>query len=284
MVRGINQFSQLQFALDAKKSRENQNVYEGQDSLDLRELQYSQKLDFSLNYAKSMQVVENGAKREMSQSLSLEFNISVEANGRLRSQAQVPGGEAEKTSSELEDLFGPEATAGRIVDFVKSAFEFTKLYGENKLETDEDRLKFQESQTDAVKKGFEQAKKLLGKLPEDVESGIGKTFDLVLEGLEKFFNGDEEEVSEETAPTPENGQYYSSQSFSLSYQLEVNAQGNFDPEELQAFIDDSLSQVQDVFADFLGGGKQGEETGFNPFGLFQLDQLNLDKVKGLLSE
>ena len=40
--------------------------------------------------------------------------------------------------------------------------------------------------------GFSQARGLLGELPEDIESGISKTFDLIMEGLDKFFGGTEE--------------------------------------------------------------------------------------------
>ena len=139
--------------------------------------------------------------------------------------------------------------------------------------------------------GFKQARGLLGELPEDIESGISKTFDLIMEGLDKFFGGAEESVEEPTESlNPANGNYYSSQSFSLSYQLEVNAQGNFANEELQEFMSDRMGQVQNAFQDFLDSLSVNENTDsnqnktFNPLELFQLNELNTDKIQGLLQE
>tara|TARA_Y100000589_G_scaffold107560_1_gene102128 strand:+ start:636 stop:1478 length:843 start_codon:yes stop_codon:yes gene_type:complete len=280
MVNGIsNSVRNFQLSVESYQSQELQQKT-GDDSV--KETFLNESLAFEMNLSKSMQVVEGESKRSVTKSLSLEFSLNFENNRVMMEKSQVPKG---------EDMFSPENTANRIVDFIKSAFKFSQLFGENKLETEEDRLNFQETQTGAVEDGFKQARGLLGELPEDIESGISKTFDLIMEGLDKFFGGAEESVEEPTESlNPANGNYYSSQSFSLSYQLEVNAQGNFANEELQEFMSDRMGQVQNAFQDFLDSLGVNENTDsnqnktFNPLGLFQLNALNTDKIQGLLQE
>ena len=280
MVNGIsNSVRNFQLSVESYQSQELQQK-DGDDSV--KESYLQQSLAFELNLSKSMQVVEGESKRSISKSLSLEFSLNFENNRVMTEKSQVPKG---------EDMFSPENTANRIVDFIKSAFKFSRLFGENKLETEEDRLNFQETQTGAVEDGFKQARGLLGDLPEDIDNGISKTFDLIMEGLDKFFGGEEEPTEEPTeALHPANGNYYSSQSFSLSYQLEVNAQGNFATEELQEFMDNRIGQVQEAFQDFLNGlgvddnSEANQNQLFNPMSLFQLDSLNTDKIQGLLQE
>ena len=280
MVNGIsNSVRNFQLSIDSYQSQELQNKSEDGS---VQETLLSESLAFELNLSKSMQVVEGESKRSITKSLSLEFSLNFENNRVMTEKSQVPKG---------DDMFSPENTANRIVDFIKSAFKFSQLFGENKLETEEDRSNFKETQTGAVEDGFNQARGLLGELPGEIESGISKTFDLIMEGLDKFFGG-EEEFSEEPTATldPANGNFYSSQSFSLSYQLEVNAQGNFSNEELQAFMSDRMGQVQNAFQDFLDSLSGGDNTNstesplLNPMGLFQLDSLNTDKIQGLLQE
>lgn len=280
MVNGIsNSVRNFQLSVESYQSQELQNKSEDGS---VQETSLSESLAFELNLSKSMQVVEGESKRSITKSLSLEFSLNFENNRVMTEKSQVPKG---------DDMFSPENTANRIVDFVKSAFKFSQLFGENKLETEEDRSNFQETQTGAVEEGFKQARGLLGDLPGEIESGMSKTFDLIMEGLDKFFGG-EEDVSEEPAEIfdPANGNFYSSQSFSLSYQLEVNAQGDFANEELQAFMSDRMGQVQNAFQDFLdslGGGESTDSNQsplLNPLGLFQLDSLNTDKIQGLLQE
>ena len=178
MVNGIsNSVRNFQLSVESYQSQELQQKT-GDDSV--KETFLNESLAFEMNLSKSMQVVEGESKRSVTKSLSLEFSLNFENNRVMMEKSQVPKG---------EDMFSPENTANRIVDFIKSAFKFSQLFGENKLETEEDRLNFQETQTGAVEDGFKQARGLLGELPEDIESGISKTFDLIMEGLDKFFGG-----------------------------------------------------------------------------------------------
>jgi hypothetical protein len=247
-----------------------------------------ESLAFELSLSKSMQVVEGESKRSISESLNLEFSLSFENSNIMSNKGQVPS--PKEASTTLEDMFSPENTAGRIVDFIKSAFKYSRLFGENKLESEDEVKRFQDSQTGAVEDGFKQARGLLGKLPEDIEDGISQTFDLVMKGLDKFFSGDEEVENDAMVELlePSDGNYYSSQSFSLSYQLEVNAEGNFAPEELQEFMNGRLEQVQDAFQSFLdsitGETDSKDKQTFNPMELFQFGSLNTERIQSLLQE
>jgi len=285
MVNGVNKSAQqLSLSLEQFKQKKLE-VSQNDQNEQVQNLSLENSFAFEMNYQKSMQVMEGEAKRSISKSLSFEFSISIEANGKLSAKAGVPG-EGEESQS-LQDLFTPEKTAGRIVDFVKSAFDFLSKFGEKNMEDEDEFARFQQMQTDAVKEGFKQARGLLGAMPDDVESGIDQTFDLVMEGLDKFFNGEEEEGEDTEAVAssldPSNGNFYSSQSFSLSFQLSVSAEGNFDPEELNNFVEDSMGEVQSLFDKFLSGGED-EESGFNPLELFNLGGLNEGRIRGLLGE
>ncbi len=91
------------------------------------------------------------------------------------------------TGQEILEFFRPAQTANRIVGFSTSFFEpFLQNRGE---EANQENLsEFSALITDAIKKGFAEAKQELGN--PDTESEIGKnierTFQLVLKGIEEF--------------------------------------------------------------------------------------------------
>ncbi|MCO4783703.1 MAG: DUF5610 domain-containing protein [Candidatus Cloacimonetes bacterium] len=278
---GIKSF-QESFSLDAFRSKSvSTKAKQGQEGVE--SVKSHESYSFSMNYTKAMQVIEGESKQESLKSMSLDFSISVDYSGRLSASPLSQEEAAQQT--EDDDPFSPENTANRIVDFIKQAFSFTKAFGENPLESSDDILNFRTAQEDAVKQGFGQARNLLGDVDEDIDGGINSTYDLVFKGLEDFFNGingeDSEEETDEVASTedPSNGNFYSSQSFSLSYQVSVNAEGNFSEDELNSFIDDSFNQVQDIFGKFIGGEDEGA---FNPFDLISAEGLNNDKISNLL--
>ncbi|MBT3785075.1 DUF5610 domain-containing protein [bacterium] len=268
----------------------------------LSELGFSGSFDFSLSMSKSMQIVEGESKRSVSQSMSLEFNLSVDANGRLGGSFAGPGVPEEASNvdeAKDDDPFSAENTANRIIDFVKRAAELTKKLGISNLETDEEKDKFATMQTEAVKLGFKQARNILGSLDDDREGRVNNTYDLVLDGLDRFFHPEkyEDEESEVVAQPADQGDgqsgtgegsFSSSKSFSLNFQVKIEGNGEFNPEDLNSFVDDAFSQVQDVFNKFLGGGSDSEsdseEGSFNPANLFSLDQLNPDRVRSLIGE
>jgi hypothetical protein len=238
----------------------------------------SDYLAFKMDLSRSLSIVEKENQSEIKKSLSMNFSFSMDISS-FEARAQ-------KNNAEYsDDPFSPENTAGRIVDFVKQAYKFTEKFGENTLESDEDIAAFREMQTDAVKEGFKQARGLLGNLPEDVESGVGKTFDLVMDGLDKFFENPDaaEEVDEASSKDPSMASYYSSKSFSLSFQLEMSAEGQFNQEQLDDYVQNAFQEVQDWFSSYLTGGDDESQSAFDPFSLFSLGGLNSDKIAALLS-
>lgn len=278
---GIKSF-QESFSMDAFRSKSvSTKANQGQEGVE--SIKSHESYSFSMNYTKAMQVIEGESKQESLKSMSLDFSISVDFSGKLSASPLSQEEAAQQTES--DDPFSPENTANRIVDFIKQAFSFTKAFGENPLESDDDILSFRSAQEDAVKQGFGQARSLLGDVNDDIDGGINSTYDLVFKGLEDFFNGigdkdSDEESTEEVAPSdPANGNFYSSQSFSLSYQVSINAEGNFSEDELNSFIGDSFDQVQDMFGKFIGGEEEGA---FNPFDLISADGLSNEKVSSLL--
>ena len=162
------------------------------------------------------------------------------------------------------------------------------------LDTEAGLDQFRTSQTDAVKLGFKQARNILGNLAPEKDDRVSNTYDYVMDGLDKFFNGDEEEAVEEApaqeSASPGEGNYYSSQSFSLSFQVEIEASGDFNQEDLDAFVQDSFGQVNDFFQNFIGGGEEsgeaqeGEGGGFPPMELFNLDRFRPERVQSLIEE
>jgi len=91
------------------------------------------------------------------------------------------------TGKEVISFFSPENTANRIVKF---ATGFFGAYSRNHSgqSQEENVTKFSALITDAIKEGFANAKKVLGKPDEESEIGknIEKTFQLVLQGIEEF--------------------------------------------------------------------------------------------------
>ena len=151
-------------------------------------------------------------------------------------------------------------------------------------------------QTEAVKLGFGQARNILGSLDTDREDRVNNTYDLVLDGLDRYFHPEKyedeaEEVAEPTDPgegQSGEGSFSSSKSFSLNFQVKIEGNGEFNTDDLNSFVEDAFSQVQDVFDKFLGGGSEtdsdSEEGSFNPANLFSLDQLKPERVRALVGE
>jgi len=310
MVNGVSGSSQnSQFFIQNSNSRaksktqEDESKQSPQDGVNLEkslnnslsELGFSGSIDFSLDMSKSMQIVEGESKRSISQSLSLEFNLSIDANGKLGGSFAGPGVAEEPKSAEEtkdDDPWSAENTANRIIDFVKRAADITKKLGISNLEMDEEKERFETLQVNAVKEGFKQARSLLGSLDTDREDRVNNTYDLVLDGLDRYFHPEKYEDEEEVQSAPEESseegtgegsQFSSSQSFSLNFQVSIEGNGEFNPEELNEFVGDAFSQVQDVFGQFLGGGSE-EGEGFNPINLFSLDQIRRERVRSLVGE
>ena len=157
---------------------------------------------YSLNIATTMSVMN--ADGSMSQST---FNFSLEASfdylgiasgkgSGANSLASLFGGkntdEAAGTGNsmmdKLREMFSPEATAQRILDFSLSFFGRSSMFKEAG-DTDEARASFADYIGAAIQKGFDQALGILGKgLPTQTANEIDKTHELVFDGLDDFVN------------------------------------------------------------------------------------------------
>ncbi len=89
--------------------------------------------------------------------------ISRKTSGELTGYANMT------YDSQMTDYFSPENTAGRILDFARSMWDGSA-----------DKLDLLSS---AIDEGVAQAKKILGDMPDWLDTTIGKTVDLLGEGL-----------------------------------------------------------------------------------------------------
>ncbi|MBW7874712.1 MAG: DUF5610 domain-containing protein [Candidatus Cloacimonetes bacterium] len=286
MVSKLTKFQDsLSMSLE-KRSTQESRLLQNMDSDAAKSLSLSSQdsFDFKLGYTRSMQILEGESRSQIVKAFDMEISISVSATGKLESSLRRESERAsEEESTESSDPFSPENTAKRIVDFVRQALGFARKFGKEPVETEEQLARFAELQTNAVKEGFRQARKILGKMPTEVDKGVDNTYDLVMKGLDKLFKPKaEEDVSDEVeaGKNPAKAQFYSSQSFSLSFKLQVQGNGQFSKDELNDFVNQSFGQVQDAFKGILSGQDKLE---FSPRDLFSKGSFSLEKMKGLLA-
>ncbi|MFH0911931.1 MAG: DUF5610 domain-containing protein [Planctomycetota bacterium] len=170
----------LQNALDNLLSR----AFGGLDSVELSpdasySLQYT-RAQFEVNY-QSISAMSN-AQGVSVQGARFSFKASFEflqlASGGEPIQTEAASGQ--DLLDKLMDLFSPEKTAQRILDFALAQ------YAPQGADTEESRSAFADWIGDAIQKGFDQALSLLGFLPEEIQAGVDKTHELVFQGLEDF--------------------------------------------------------------------------------------------------
>jgi len=91
------------------------------------------------------------------------------------------------SANEILEFFNPKNTAGRIVNFATGFFSNFAQNNPN-LPAEEQTEEFTTLITDAVQKGFGEAKNILGDLSgnEDISQNIEQTYQLVLEGIEEY--------------------------------------------------------------------------------------------------
>ena len=87
--------------------------------------------------------------------------------------------------AKLKEYFSPERTAGRIFDFA------VKHYGKGSFTDADDeaqRTRYRDFVLPAIQQGFDEARALMGQLPDEVSAGVDKTFALIQSQFEKFVN------------------------------------------------------------------------------------------------
>jgi len=230
--------------------------------------------------------------------MSLEFSLSYEYSGEGKGNFGP-----EELMKKFEDMMGmgeegdssSDGMVGRVMDFINGAMDFAGEFGEGLLDEPEGRERFADVQRDAVHRGFSKARDFLPeKIPKEHEDGIQNALDMIMGGIDSLFSsfgmgeeGEGEEMALMPPPHPGEASYYSSESFSLSFEVEIEASGNFNPKELNSFVEDSFAQVMDFFSDVMGGGEEGDEDkqnkslGFDPRHLF--NPVHSGKIFNLLS-
>ncbi|MHC4871457.1 MAG: DUF5610 domain-containing protein [Planctomycetota bacterium] len=118
---------------------------------------------------------------------SFEFLQAASGNQPLKAEELEP----ENLIDKMQELFSPENTAKRILDFALAMYAPQGEGGEA------DRQEFADFIGDAIQKGFNEAQNILGKLEESIQEGIDKTHDLVFDGLNNFVKNGVPEGHEE---------------------------------------------------------------------------------------
>ncbi len=147
---------------------------------------------FEINYQSVMAVAgENGmTMQSTSFSLSASFEFIGMSSGygsdfNPFATDDTEEGQPTDMMSKLKDMFSPEKTAQRILDFALSFFPNSKQYTEGG-DTQDSRQSFADIMSAAVQKGFDQAMGILGKVPEETEKEIDETHSRVFDGFDDF--------------------------------------------------------------------------------------------------
>ncbi len=154
----------------------------------------SSRFESSYNYSGP-----NGEKISAYTSMTRETSLS--ADFRMAQANDIANAQMNATEG-----FGPEATAGRIVDFAMSFFPM--FASQNSDMSYEDQVTaYEKMVTDAIDKGFSEAMAILGDLPDEVSSGINETRDLISAQLSEIFDMMRGDGAEEAQKSLENGSF-----------------------------------------------------------------------------
>jgi len=115
-------------------------------------------------------------ERNFSMSASFEF-LQVAGGGDAAALQELDG---QALMDKIQDLFTPEKTAQRILDFALSQYA-----PEGEDSTDQ-RQAFADRIGDAIQKGFDEAQGILGRIEERIQEGIDQTHERVFRGLDEF--------------------------------------------------------------------------------------------------
>lgn len=171
------------------------------------------RAQFEVNFQsiRSISGPNSSAYEQINFSFSASFDFLQAASGQesIKTDEMNPEDLIEK----MQELFSPENTAQRILDFALAQYAPQGEGGEA------DRQEFADFIGGAIQKGFDEAQSILGKLEDSIQEGIDKTHDLVFDGLDNFVkNG----VSEDHAERSQSIREYAEQ-FNLSVQLEYSS-------------------------------------------------------------
>ncbi len=180
-------------------------------------LQYS-KFQFELNYQtiSSLNSANGSSTKQTSFSLSASFELMQVSSGgnAVNPFAQTENGAAVDPMEALKEMFSPENTAKRILDFALSFFPGSSQYAEGG-DNEDSRQNFADYIGAAIQKGFDQAMGILGTVPEETQDGIDQTHEIVFGGLDDFVkNGLDKNKEKE-------GVYESIQAYRMEISLQM---------------------------------------------------------------
>jgi len=171
-------------------------------------LEFSPDLKENLQCVRALFAVNIEVVRALvGQNEETQINFSVQAIYEFIAApgAEVAAGQAkadaENALSTWLEYFSPEKTAERILDFALSYFPRSKWFAENG-DTADARQDFADYIRPAIQKGFDEARRILGVLPENIQEHIAKTHKVVFQGIQDFV-----EKGLDPAKNSENGLY-----------------------------------------------------------------------------
>lgn len=196
------------------------------DRLDLspeamRQLQIS-KLEVQVEY----QILRSLDPKSGTETFEINFRFEgvIEMAGDSSGEDISPLTESEASSSSqaIWDYFSPEKTAERILDFALGFFPMSRHYKEGG-DVEEARKAFADFIGNAIQKGFDEARRMLGPIAQTVEEHIDKTHTLVFDGLKDFVtNGRKNPEGKSALPTLTDLQQYVME-LTLSYHQTTRA-------------------------------------------------------------
>lgn len=176
-------------------------------------------VQFELNYQSVSSISGAATGSSMSLSLSASFELTGISSGLGSNFNPFSTGSTQDTKgsdliSTLKDLFSPEKTAQRILDFSLGFFGQSSMFKESG-DTEESRSEFADMMGKAIQKGFDQALGILGDLPKETASEVDQTHELVFQGLEDFIKNGRDNDKEDLYSQLQ--AYTSSYQYSMSY-------------------------------------------------------------------
>jgi hypothetical protein len=174
------------------------------------------RAQFAVN-VQSLRAISNSQGRQMeARSFRFEANFEFLQAAAGQEPLELEELDGESLVQTMQDLFSPEKTAGRILDFALSWYQPDAETGD----TEEARQAFADTIGAAVQKGFDEAQAILGNLPEEVQAGIDETHERVFRGIEDFVvNGLPEDHAERSQAIREYAaQWQASVRMEYSYQ------------------------------------------------------------------
>lgn len=206
---------------DASDSSASSGYSDLLDSMGVDEGDATDSGSYSMQYASLQYTLNYSVVKSLAAANGITLNnVNLSVNATLSLYQSSTGSSATNSSSsltdQLQELFSPENTAQRILDFALSFYASSDSYSAEG-DTAAARAEFADTIGAAIQKGFDLAQSILGNLPDDVQSIIDQTHQLVFDGLADFVeNGLDTGDDGETSAIYQQLQYSLSVNYSYS--------------------------------------------------------------------